>query len=249
MQREQAAGISTAEVCRRRGISEQAFYRWKRTRKSSKPWKTKPAAEEAAGRVEAGRAGADDLLGKLIGPAARRDAALRLLAERGFSLRRACWVVRIDPTTVRRTSEPGDAERRERPRRLAAERRRFGYRRLGVLRQREGVSMNKKKLFRLYKDEGLAVRRRRGRESATGTPAPMALLDRPNQRWSLDFVTDALSWGRRFRILAVVDDFTCEALALVVDISIGGGGWSGNSTPSSRPATSRRRSSATTGPR
>ncbi len=92
-----------------------------------------------------------------------------------------------------------------------AERRRFGYRPLGVLLQREGVSMNKKKLFRLYKDEGLAVRRRRGRERATGTRAPMA--ERPNQRWSLDFVTDTLSRGRRFRILAVVDGFTSSSIA------------------------------------
>ncbi|MET4702081.1 putative transposase [Constrictibacter sp. MBR-5] len=85
-----------------------------------------------------------------------------------------------------------------------------------------GVSMNKKKLFRLYREEGLAVRRRRGRKRATGTRAPMALPDGPNQRWSLDFVADTLSWGRRFRILCIVDDFTREALALVVDTSIGG---------------------------
>ena len=77
--------------------------------------------------------------------------------------------------------------------------------------------MNKKKLLRLYREEGLAVRRRRGR-----TRAPMALPDGPNQRWSLDFVADTLSWGRRFRILCIVDDFTREALALVVDTSIGG---------------------------
>jgi len=123
---------------------------------------------------------------------------------------------------VRREPEPGDANVRERLRRLAAERRRFGYRRLGVLLEREGVRMNKKKLYRLYREEGLAVRRRRGRKRATGTRAPMALSDRPNQRWSLDFVSDALAWGRRFCILAVVDDFTREALALVVDTSIGG---------------------------
>ncbi len=110
----------------------------------------------------------------------------------------------------------------ERLRALAAERRRFGYRRLGILLEREGVSMNKKKLFRLYREEGLAVRRRRGRKRATGTRAPMALPDGPNQRWSLDFVADGLSWGRRFRILCIVDDFTREALAPVVDTSIGG---------------------------
>ena len=82
--------------------------------------------------------------------------------------------------------------------------------------------MNKKKLFRLNREEGLAVRRRRGRKRATGTRAPMALPDGPNQRWSLDFVADALSWGRRLRVLCVVDDFTREALVLVVDTSIGG---------------------------
>ena len=91
---------------------------------------------------------------------------------------------------------------------LAADRRRFGYRRLGVLLEREGMRMNKKKLHRLYREEGLTVRRRRGRKRATGTRAPMAPTDGPNQRWRLDFVADALSWGRPFRILCIVDDFT-----------------------------------------
>jgi len=82
--------------------------------------------------------------------------------------------------------------------------------------------MNHKKLYRLYREEGLAVRRRRGRKRATGTRAPMTLPQGPNQRWSTDFLADVLAWGRRFRILAIVDDVTREALALVADTSIGG---------------------------
>jgi transposase InsO family protein len=90
-------------------------------------------------------------------------------------------------------------------------------RRLGVLLRRDGFNMNKKKLS-AYREKGLAVHRRRGRKRATGTRTPMILPDGPNQRWSLDFVADT----RRFRIPCIVEDFTREALALVVDISIGG---------------------------
>jgi putative transposase len=155
-------------------------------------------------------------------PTSSESTALRLVAERGYSQRRACGLVMVDPKTVRREPLPNDAELRDRLRVLAGERRRFRYRRLGILLGREGVAMNKKQLYRLYREEGLSVRRRRGRKRATGTRAPLALPQGPNQRWSLDFVADALAWGQRFRILCIVDDFTREALALVVDTSIGG---------------------------
>lgn len=144
------------------------------------------------------------------------------MAAHGFSQRRACRLIEIDPKTVRRGVTADAPEIRQRLRDLAAVRRRFGYRRLGILLEREGITMNHKKLLRLYREEGLAVRRRRGRKRATGTRAPMTVPQGPNQRWSLDFVADALNWGRRFRVLAVVDDFTREALALVVDTSISG---------------------------
>jgi len=88
--------------------------------------------------------------------------------------------------------------------------------------QREGHAMNHKKLYRLYHEEQLMVRRRRGRKRALGTRAPMTLPNAINQRWSLDFVSDALSDGRRFRILCIVDDFSRECLATVVDTSLGG---------------------------
>jgi putative transposase len=144
------------------------------------------------------------------------------MREHDFSQRCACRLIEVDPKTVRRQARADAPEVRQRLRELAGERRRFGYRRLGILLAREGMGMNHKKLLRLYREEGLAVRRRRGRKRATGTRAPMAVPQGPNQRWSLDFVADALFWGRRFRVLAVVDDFTREALALIVDTSIGG---------------------------
>lgn len=103
---------------------------------------------------------------------------------------------------------------------LAAERRRFGYRRLHILLRREGIQLNHKKLLRLYREERLTVRRRGGRKRALGARAPMP--QGANQRWSLDFVSDVLADGRRFRVLVVVDDFTRECLALVVDMSLSG---------------------------
>lgn len=88
--------------------------------------------------------------------------------------------------------------------------------------QREGFEVNHKKLRRIYREENLQVRRRGGRKRALGTRRPMVVPDGPNQRWSLDFVSDALTNGRGFRILAVVDDLTRENLALVADTSLSG---------------------------
>ena len=143
--------------------------------------------------------------------------------EKGYSQRRACALIGIAPKTYRYTTSRGDdGEFRERLHHLAAERLRFGYRRLHILLRREGVEVNHKKLFRIYREERLAVRRRGGRKRALGTRAPMTLPQGANQRWSLDFVADVLADGRRFRVLVIVDDFTRECLALVVDTSISG---------------------------
>lgn len=85
-----------------------------------------------------------------------------------------------------------------------------------------GQWVNSKKLYRLYREEGLTVRKRGGGKRAVGTRTPMAIPQGPNQRWSLDFMSDALEDGRRFRVLNVIDDFSRECLAAVVDTSIGG---------------------------
>jgi len=159
----------------------------------------------------------------MVTPAARREAAAHLSQAHGVSQRRACQVIGADRTSVRyRSRRPDDGVIRRRLRELAHERRRFGYRRLHILLRREGLSLNHKKLRRLYAEERLQVRRRGGRKRALGTRAPMTMPQGPNQRWSLDFLSDALTDGRRFRILAVVDDFTRECLCLVADTSLPG---------------------------
>src|SRR5579871_1889687 len=140
-----------------------------------------------------------------------------------MSERRACRVIGADRASVRwRSMRPDDAALRERLRALAEERRRFGYRRLHVLLRREGHLVNRKRVQRLYREEKLIVRRRGGRRRALGARRPLELPRGPNQRWSLDFVSDQLTDGRRFRILAVVDDFTRECLALLADTSLSG---------------------------
>jgi len=105
---------------------------------------------------------------------------------------------------------------------VAAERRRFGYRRIHVMLGRQGIEMNLKKLRRLYREEKLQVRKRGGRKRALGTRRPIDMPNGANERWSLDFVSDAFTDGRRFRVLAVVDDYTRECLALVADTSLSG---------------------------
>jgi putative transposase len=159
----------------------------------------------------------------MVTPAAKREAVAHLRTAFDLSERRACRVTGCVRMTVRyRCRRPDDAGLRERLRALAHERRRFGYRRLHVLLRREGFLVNHKRLFRIYREERLTVRRRGGRKRALGTRAPMVVPQRANERWSLDFVADQFIDGRRMRILVVVDDCTRECLALVADTSISG---------------------------
>ena len=165
-------------------------------------------------------------------PSSRRSAVAWAVEQKSYSQRRACKLVGLAPKTYRYASRrSSDGEVRAKLRALAAERRRFGYRRLHILLARDGVKLNHKRLFRIYREERLGVRKLAetrsvcgwgGRKRALGTRSPMALPEAANQRWSLDFVSDAQASGRRFRVLAVVDDFTRECLGLVVDTSLSG---------------------------
>lgn len=125
------------------------------------------------------------------------------IEEKEYSQRRACSLVGLAPKVYRhRSRRADDGVLRTRLKELAAVRRRFGYRRLQLLLRREGWAVNHKKLYRIYREERLVVRKRGGRKRggrkrALGTRAPIALPGGRNERWSLDFVSDALADGRR----------------------------------------------------
>lgn len=129
-----------------------------------------------------------------------------------MSERRACKAIGSCRMTIRyQTIRTDDTTLRERMRVIARERRRFGYRRIHVLLKREGFVVNHKRLYRLYREDRLTVRRRCSRRRAIGTRAPMMVPVQPNDRWSLDSVSDRLTDSRRFRILTIVDDCTRES--------------------------------------
>lgn len=159
----------------------------------------------------------------MVGPAVKREAVAHLQAMMGLSERRACSIVNADRKMIRyRSCRPPDTELRTRLRDLANERRRFGYRRLFVLLRRDGEPSGINRIYRLYREEGLTVRKRRARRRAVGTRAPILVAAKANERWSLDFVHDQFACGRRFRILNIVDDVTRECLAAIPDTSISG---------------------------
>lgn len=154
---------------------------------------------------------------------ASRRAAVGFVVDRfELSQRRSCTLIGIDRTSCRYVArrEPDDALR-ARLRQLARERPRWGYRTLYEILRRDTV-VNHKKVHRLYRLDGLQVRRRRRKRVAAADRVPLIPAMRPNQRWSMDFTSDTLSNGRPFRTLNIVDDCTRECPAIEVDHSLPG---------------------------
>ncbi|WP_407187663.1 IS3 family transposase [Bradyrhizobium centrosematis] len=231
--KEHEAGAKTADLARKHGISEATIYNWKAKFGGMDVSEAKRlrALEEENGKLKKllaeqmlDAAALRELLSqKMVGPAAKRAAVAHLQAVMSLSERRACSIVGADRKMIRyRSSRPPDAVLRGRLRDLANERRRFGYRRLFVLLRREGEPSGINRIYRLYREEGLTVRKRRARRKAVGTRAPILVEPKPNARWSLDFVHDQFANGRRFRILNIVDDVTKECLGAIPDTSISG---------------------------
>lgn len=159
----------------------------------------------------------------MVTPQAQREAVAYLKTTHEVSERRACAVLGVARALARyRSCRPRDTALRVRLKELACERRRFGYRRLTIFLRREGFTCNIKKVYRIYREEKLMVKRRKGRKKATGTRAPLPRPDSINQVWSLDFMSDVFADGRRFRVLGVMDQCNREALCLEADTSMPG---------------------------
>lgn len=145
------------------------------------------------------------------------------MAEKGFSQRHACRLVGLSRAVARYVSRRApDTALRARLRELAGQHKRYGYLRLHVLLRREALVVNAKRTYRLYKEEGLTVRTKKRRRLPGRERVPLAAPERRNQRWSLDFVSDSLCSGCRFRVLNIVDDYSRESPGQLVDVSISG---------------------------
>lgn len=143
--------------------------------------------------------------------------------KHGISERKACMLVGANRSMMRYKSRKANEECLiQEVRRIAFERRRFGYRRIHMMLKRNGRTINHKKVFRIYQELGLKVKRRGGRKRALGVRILKSQSKGINQRWSLDFVSDALNDGRKIRMLTVVDEFTRVCLGIIVDTSLSG---------------------------
>jgi len=157
----------------------------------------------------------------MVTPAARRTTAAYLSKQYGFSQRRACRLTKLARSSARyQARRTEQLELRQRLRTFAVARPRFGYRRLGIVLRREFGVLNHKRVYRLYRAEGLAVRRRERKRRLRTAHPHLPVATRARQHWAMDFTHDTLASGRSFRTLNLIDRFTRECLAIEVDTSL-----------------------------
>lgn len=159
----------------------------------------------------------------MVKPSAKKQIALHLQKKFEFSESRAARLLNLWRSSLRyKPTTDGSLELREKLKTLSEHRRRFGYRRLHVLLQREGIKVNHKKVYRIYCEENLKLHQRKRKRRVSQVRVPIKNPTAPNQQWAMDFVSDWLALGRRMRVLTVIDTFTKECLALEVDTSLPG---------------------------
>jgi putative transposase len=146
-----------------------------------------------------------------------------IIESLGLSERKSCILVNISVSAYRyRPKEDNDEVLRHRLRELAGQRKRFGSPRLHIMLKRENLVVNHKRTERIYREEGLALRRKRRRKGAAGARVVIRAAVRRNEQWSMDFVSDSIATGRKFRALTIVDNYTRECPVIEVDTSLGG---------------------------
>ncbi|MCG6398900.1 IS3 family transposase [Vibrio fluvialis] len=232
--KEAEAGIPARELCRKHGISDATFYTWRKKYAGldvSEARRLKALEDENA-RLK--KLLAETLLDaealkialsqKLLTVEDKRKAVKVIQKSTQLSERRACLLVGIQRASLRYQPQANreDDKLQARIKELALERRRFGYRRIHRLLRREGFDVNHKRVYRLYCELGLTVSKRRRRKSQCVEREPLLLPSVPNHTWSMDFVMDALSNGRRIKCLTIVDDYTKECLDIPVATGISG---------------------------
>lgn len=158
----------------------------------------------------------------MVTPTQRRVVVTSAMAAANLTERQACRYTGFARTTQRyRSVRANDAALREQLQTLAILRPRWGYRRLYRLLRREGLRVNRKRVQRVYQEAGLTVAKRKRKRVAV-VRVPLSKPEHANARWSMDFVSDALGDGRKFRALTIVDDYTRESPAIIVDRSLPG---------------------------
>ncbi|AVT07964.1 IS3 family transposase [Paracidovorax avenae] len=228
------AGLAVKEVCRQGGFSEPTFYKWRARYGGMDAEEARRLKElevenarlkkllaEAHLDLEALKIGFG---GKALAPQDKRKAIARMLEHAQISERRACRLAGLSRDAWRHPPQPGacTVRLRERIHAVAMQRRRFGYRRVHDMLRSEFPGTNHKKVYRLYREQGLTVRKRNKARKYRGERTPLVAALRANQTWSLDFVSDALANGRRIKCLTVTDDFTRECIDIAVDLSMPG---------------------------
>ncbi|HET6397298.1 MAG TPA: IS3 family transposase [Pseudoxanthomonas sp.] len=228
------AGMAVSELGRQHGFSPASFYAWRAKYGGMEAEDAKRLKELEAENNRLKRLLADAHLdiealkigfgGKTLAPQRKRAAVRRMLDQTVLSERRACRLAGLSRDAFRHPPEPTPATQALSARiiELAQIRRRFGYRRLHDLLRPEFPDVNHKKVYRLYSEASLAVRRRKKVKRPPLERQPLAIAKAPNQVWSMDFVSDARANARRLKCLTVADDFTHECVDITVDHGIGG---------------------------
>ena len=224
--KQQEMGVSAADIARKLSIAEQTFYGWKKQYgglEAAEVLELKQLREENASLkrlvadLSLDKVMLHDIAEKMVGASQRRSAVSYLQRRYSVSERRGCQVTGSHRSTHRYSSaRPSQAALRQRIRDLARSRIRYGYKRIHILLKREDIHVNKKRVHRLYCEEGLQIWARRPRRhvSAVSRQPPRTKPQAPNVPWSMDFVSDQTASGLWFRALTVVDVFTRECLAI-----------------------------------